>query len=96
MIKESKDLCIDIFRYYTLYVLAHEIHHACIYNLYNKDYLTMKKYDINRTYRESEFECKVDECDIKYLSTINNIGNNIGELAGNLRSKKIWKIRFKH
>lgn len=79
---------IKIFQYYTLYVIAHEIHHAYLYNTNKERYENIKKSDSNKEYKDKELEKLADENAKNYLYSLgNDIAKYTVDLAIGLRTK---------
>lgn len=83
----KNDNDIKIFEYYTLYVIAHEMHHAYLYNINNKKYNDIKKEDSDKEYIDKELEKLADENAKKYLSSLDDIAKCTADLAIGLRIK---------
>lgn len=79
---------IKIFKYYTFYVIAHEMHHAYLYSSDRKKYDDIKKGDSNKEYKDKELEELADNCAKNYLYHLNNdIAKHTVDLAIGLRTK---------
>lgn len=80
--------CKKIFLYYVFYVVAHELHHAYLYNVSKEEYFKIKKEDEGLDYKESKLEREADKHAIKYLETSNIMAGEVSRLAVKLREGK--------
>lgn len=95
--KNLKEIGVDnskmIFYYYTLYILAHEVHHAYLYNVFPEEYKKIKEEDKEKEYRDSKLEKYADEHAIIYLNKYDSIARVVGELAIKLREEEYKKLK---
>lgn len=88
------DNCKKIFKYYIVYVLAHEVHHAYLYNVLQEEYLKIKKEDKELDYKESKLEKDADDHAIKYLAKYGTMARDVAELASELRRGKYNELKL--
>ncbi|MDU5492919.1 MAG: hypothetical protein E6094_08170 [Clostridium perfringens] len=86
--------CKKVFEYYFFYILAHELHHAYLYNRSKEEYIKIKEEDRGKDYKESNLEIYADNYAMQYLESISIKAKKVGELAINLRcgSYKQFKL----
>lgn len=92
----DQNICKNIFNYYVLYIVAHEIHHAYMFNILNEEYIELKNKDNTLEYINKSLEKYADEYALKYLETHGILAENIGRLAIELREGKyrIFKNKY--
>jgi hypothetical protein len=92
-----KELGLDnskkIFYYYTLYILAHEVHHVYLYKVLPEEYKKIKEEDKEKDYKDSKLEKYADEHAIRYLNKYGSIAKFVGELAIKLREEEYKKLK---
>lgn len=78
-----------IFKYYVLYVIAHEMNHAYLYNNKREYYDKIKEEDKIKDYKDKKLEELADEGARLYLYSLkDNIAKFVIDMAVNLRIEK--------